>query len=116
MFAPGAALMTVFGEETTGIDAARGELESFFRGLRATEHEVTSEWNPVPGVWIAEMSATYELTDFSRRGPYKRAIVLRFDDQGIEQLRIYGAHELPLPQGGRHYDEVRGPHGWLPTL
>jgi hypothetical protein len=35
---------------------------------------------------------------------------------GIEQMRIYGAHELPLAQSGQAYGEVHGPHGWLPTL
>lgn len=116
MFAPGATLMTAFGEEVVGGDAVREQLRTFLGELRSTRHEVTSEWNPEPEVWVAEVAATYELTDFSRRGPYRRAVVLRQGDHGIEQLRIYGAHELPLPQTGLHYDEVRGPHGWLPTL
>ena len=46
------------------------------------------------------MSATYELTDFSRRGPYTRAMILRAGDAGIEQLHIYGAHEQSLDEEG----------------
>ena len=116
MFAPDVTLMTTFGEEAAGRDAVRRVLGSFFGDLRTVRYEVTAEWNPEPGVSIAEASATYELTDFSRRGPYKRAIVLRTGDHGIELLRFYGAHELPLALAGHQYEEVRGPHGWLPTL
>ena len=62
------------------------------------------------------MRVSYELRDFSRRGPYKRAIIARAADDLIEHMTIYGAHELPLPEEGRPYTNVRGPHGWLPTL
>ncbi|MDE3132886.1 MAG: nuclear transport factor 2 family protein [Acidobacteriota bacterium] len=116
LFAPDATLSMLFGETATGRDRVREVLGEFIRELRANHHEVSAEWNPEPGVWLAEMSATYELADFSRRGPYGRVMVLRAGDDGIEQLRSYGAHELPLAQDGRPYENVRGPHGWLPTL
>ncbi len=115
-FAPAARLTTVFGEAVEGRDAVRAALGAYFAGLRSAEHVVSNEWNPGPGVWIAEMSATYELTDFSRRGPYLRAMFMRAGDDGIEELHIYGAHELQLLANGGTYQEVRGPHGWLPTL
>jgi hypothetical protein len=115
-FAPTARLTTVFGEAVEGREAVRVVLGAFFAGLRATEHVVSNKWNPGPDVWIAEMSATYELTDFSRRGPYRRAMFMRAGDDGIEELHIYGAHELQLLADGGAYQEVRGPHGWLPTL
>lgn len=115
-FAPAAKLTTVFGEAVDGREAARAVFGGFFTGLRATAHVIAHQWNPEPGVWIAEMSATYELTDFSRRGPYRRAMILRAGDDGIEELHIYGAHELQLTADGGAYQEVRGPHGWLPTL
>lgn len=116
LFAPDASLSTLFGETATGRDRVHELLGAFLRELRATHHQVSAEWNPEPGVWLAEMSATYELADFSRRGPYGRVMVLHAGDDGIEQLRIYGAHELPLAEDGRAYENVRGPHGWLPTL
>lgn len=115
LFAPQAEILTVYGREGKGADQAGAVLAELLGELRETSHEVTSEWNPEPGVWIAEVTTTYDLKDFSRRGPYLRAVVLRLGDAGIEQLRIYGSHELPLPAGGG-YREVRGPHGWLPTL
>jgi hypothetical protein len=115
LFAPHGTLSMAYGKDASGIDQVRTALGSFFKELRATHHDVSSVWNPEPGVWIAEMTATYELSDFSRRGPYKRAIIVRSDDAGIESLRIYGAHEAPMAPD-RSYTEVYGPSGWLPTL
>jgi hypothetical protein len=116
LFATSAVLTLPFGQEARGEQQIRSELHEFIAELRATQHQLTSEWNPEPGVWIAELTATYELTDFSRRGPYKRAIIVHSDDETIERMEIYGAHELPLPEEGHPYTSVRGPHGWLPTL
>ena len=115
-FAPDGSLMTTFGETASGHERVQTVLATFMRGLRSMRHDVSAEWNPENGVWIAEMTASYELSDYSRRGPYERAMILRTGDAGIERLRIYGAHELPLEQEGRPYENVRGPHGWLPTL
>src|SRR5579875_3633824 len=112
LFAADGSLTTVFGDTADGHEHVRAELGRFLEGLRASQHELTSEWNPEGGVWVAEVSASYELSDYSRRGPYARAIILRTGAGGIEQLRIYGAHELPLAEGGRAYTEVHGPHGW----
>lgn len=116
LFAPTGSFMAAFGVEATGNEHVRDELNGFFAGLRACNHKVESEWHPEPAVWIAEVSATYEFEDFSKRGPYKRALILRQGEEGIASLRIYGAHELPLASSGEPYQEVRGPHGWLPTL
>jgi hypothetical protein len=116
MFAPDGSLTTLFGESAQGHDRIRAALGAFLEGLRSNHHEISSEWNPEDGVWIAEMSATYELSDFSRRGPYQRAIILRAGAAGIAEMRIYGGHELPLGDSGRHYEEVHTPGGWLPTL
>ena len=115
LFAPHAEVATVYGREGKGVDQARAVLSELFEEDYKYRHELTSEWNPEPGVWIAELAATYVLKDFSRRGPYLRVVVLRAGDAGIEQLRVYGSRELPLTAEGG-YQEVRGPHGWLPTL
>jgi hypothetical protein len=66
-------------------------------------------------VWIAEMEAIYEMRDGARHGPYKRAVVVLADDQGITHLRFYGSHELPLTSH-RPYQEVQAGTHWLPTL
>jgi SnoaL-like domain len=116
LFAPDAKLMMVFGERVAGRDSVEREFRGFLGEIRAMHHKVTSEWNPEPGVWIAEIEATYELSDFSESGPIERAFIVRTGDDGIEDLRIYGAHEVPLSDGGRRYLNVRGAHGWLPTL
>jgi hypothetical protein len=117
MFAPDGTLTTLFGDETAeGHDRIRAVLGEFLQGLRSNEHAIVAEWNPEDGVWIAEMSATYELSDFSRRGPFRRAIILRTGSAGITDMRIYGAHERPLSETGRPYEEVRAAGGWLPTL
>jgi hypothetical protein len=116
LFGPQAQLTMPFAEEAQGEAGLRAEFDKFLSGLRATEHDLTSEWNPNPDTWIAEFSATYELTDFSRRGPYKRAIFVRTADGVIQEMSLYGANELPLAEDGRTYTDIRGPHGWLPTL
>lgn len=116
LFAPDIRLGMAFGGDAVGLEQVRGELGWFFSELRSARHDVGSTWNPEPGVWISEMSATYELKDFSERGPYRRAMILRAGDGGIRELRMYGEHEPPLPETGRPYNEVRGPRGWLPTL
>jgi ketosteroid isomerase-like protein len=116
MFSDDVQLMTVFGSEGTGIDQAREVLAALLAELRGTHHDFTGEWNPEPGIWIAEGTATYELKDFSQRGPFQRLIVVHERDGLISQLRIYGTHELPLTESASTYREVRGPHGWLPTL
>jgi hypothetical protein len=116
LFAPDGSLTNTFGDTASGSGEVRLVLGTFLHGLRAAHYEVAAEWNPETGVWIAEMSATYELTDYSRRGPYGRAMILRVGEQGIDVMRVYGDHELPLAEEGRQYENVRGPHGWLPTL
>lgn len=116
LFAEDGSLTTVGGESATGRESVRAVLGALMRELRSMHHRVASEWHPADDIWIAELSASYELTDYSQRGPYARAIFLRAGSAGIEELRVYGAHELPLQQSGRPYAEVRGPDGWMPTL
>jgi hypothetical protein len=116
LFAADPTFGNEFSVEASGLEQVRVELGKYFAELRSAEHHLSSEWQPEPGVWIAEMTATYELTDFSRRGPYRRAVILRAGSEGIQELRIYGGHEPSLSEGGLAYQNVRGPHGWLPTL
>jgi hypothetical protein len=41
--------------------------------------------------------------------------VIRGDENGISDLRIYGSHELPLTSHAPYRDVSSGTH-WLPTL
>jgi uncharacterized protein (TIGR02246 family) len=116
LFAPDGRLLTVDGRVATGIDEVRQIIREFAADLRATNHEVTAEWHPDPDVWIAELDATYELTNYARLGPYPRAMILRNGSGGIHELRIYGLHERPLVESTRPYQEVFGSGHWLPTL
>jgi hypothetical protein len=117
LFAPDGMLTTVFGDRAEGHERVREVLGAFLHGLRAAHYDIAAEWNVESGVWLAEISATYELADFSRRGPYERAMILRAGDTGVTELRMYGQHEGPLAEPERAYVEVHGAHhGWLPTL
>jgi hypothetical protein len=116
LFHSDAELMTLYGRQGRGTEQVSAVLEELIGELRRTQHEISSEWNPEPGLFIAELTAIYELNDFSRRGPYRRAMVLHATGSKIAAVRMYGAHEKALPEAESPYREVRGPHGWLPTL
>jgi len=115
-FAPTATLTTIDGRTVTGIADVRATLAELVGNLRATHHDVTAQWNPEPGVWVAELTAAYELRDSVRLGPYRRAMVARQGPDGIIELTIYGAHELPLIQAEQGYREVYAGGHWMPTL
>ena len=116
MFADTGTLLRTDGRRANGIDEVRTALAEFFSQLRATSHEVTSEWHPEPDVWIAQMTARYELTDFGRHGPYPRAVILRTSPSGIVELSFYGSHELPLQAASHSYQDVYAAGRWMPTL
>ncbi|MGO9819060.1 MAG: hypothetical protein ACLPTJ_00225 [Solirubrobacteraceae bacterium] len=116
LFAPDGRLLTVDGRIANGSSEVREVIGRFAAHLRATHHRLTAEWHPEPDVWIAELDATYELTNYAQLGPYARAIVLRNGSEGIRELRIYGLHERPLIESTRGYQEVYGSGHWLPTL
>ena len=117
LLAPGCRLLATDGRVAEGVAQARALLGDFLGELNRTTHRVTAEWNPEPGVWIAELEATYELRDRGRHGPYPRVMVVRAGQDGITDLRFYGSHEPPLSDSERPYEEVRSGSGrWLPTL
>ena len=115
-FANGASLTMAFGQRAEGHEELNVALRGFMSELRATSHELTAEWHPEPQVWIAELTAVYELRDFNQLGPFRRAIVVRTGPDGIGEMSIYGAHELPLRQSERPYQEVYAAGRWMPTL
>jgi hypothetical protein len=115
LFAPGGQLLRTDGRVADGVDEVRKSISDFVGPLRSTTHSISTEWHPEDGVWIAELTATYELRDGERHGPYPRVAVLRTGEDGITALRFYGSHELPLTSH-RPYQEVRAGSHWLPTL
>ena len=60
--------------------------------MHRMEHRITAHWH-VGGVWIAEVEGDYELQDRSRLLRLPRAFIVRKGEQGITELRVYGAHE-----------------------
>jgi hypothetical protein len=116
MFASNGRLMSADGRAANDKQAVRHLISEFVADLRATTHTVTSEWHPEPDLWISELDATYELTNYAQLGPYARAMFLRQGPDGIQDLRFYGLHERPLTDSTRAYQEVYGSGRWLPTL
>ncbi len=116
LFAADGQLLTLDSKVATNADEVRDVIGQFVAQLRATTHRITAEWHPDEATWIAELEATYELTDFARLGPLPRAAVLRAAPAGIARLSVYGQHELPLSQSHRRFQEVRAGRHWLPTL
>lgn len=116
LFAPDGRLLTADARTASGQEEVRRLARHFFADLRATRHRMTAEWNPSPDIWIGELQADYELSNYAELGPYARAAILRNSEQGIHELRIYGLHERPLTDSTRGYQEVFGSGHWLPTL
>jgi hypothetical protein len=48
--------------------------------------------------WITEVEASYELADREQLHDLPRVFVVRMAPVGIADLRVYGAHEHPLPE------------------
>jgi ketosteroid isomerase-like protein len=115
LYARDATVMTVDGQRAEGIEAIRELLTAFFGGLRSTTHRITAQWHE-DNVWIAEAEVAYALRDGQQTTALPRAFVLREGPDGIEDLRIYGAHERALvdhPTAGLA-TFVRG--RWIPPL
>lgn len=116
MFADDGTLMRTDGHVAHGTDEVQAALTEFVGPLKRSTYDVSSQWNPEPGVWIAQLTATYDLGDLGLHGPYPRAIVLRDGAGGIAELSIYGSHEPPLAKTEPSYHEVFAAGHWMPTL
>ena len=115
LFAPGGRLMTADGRHAADTEAVRAVVTEFFGALRSTTHKVTAEWHQ-DNVWIAEIDASYELRDWLQLKDLSRVLVVREGPEGIDDLRVYGAHERALT------DHPTGEEGmwvgmrWIPPL
>jgi hypothetical protein len=88
-------LATADGRRAEGRAGVGSLLASFFSDVRAATYEVTAEWHQ-DNVWFAEVLANYEMQDWLRLEGLPRAFVVRTDDAGICDIRVYGAHERRL--------------------
>jgi ketosteroid isomerase-like protein len=115
LLAPDGRLLTADGRRAQGADAVRELLSSFLAQLRWATHRVTAEWHE-DDVWIAEVEAVYEVRDGMQTAPLPRAFVLRKGPDGLSDVHVYGAHELPLADYGPAHDGMRLGGRWIPAL
>lgn len=115
MFAPGGRLMTADGRRAEGAEALRALLSEFFGALRSTTHTPTAQWHQ-DNVWIAEIDASYELRDWLQLNDLPRVFVLRDGSEGIDDLRVYGAHEHALTEHRTGEEGMWVGVRWVPPL
>ncbi len=115
MFSADAQLLTADGRRAAGIDAVRDLLADYLSVLRSTSHRVTALWHE-DNVWIAEVEADYELTDYLELKALPRAFFIREGAQGISQMHVYGAHEHPLAEHPSDEGGMWIGERWIPPL
>jgi hypothetical protein len=103
---PDCCLATADGRRAEGRDAVRSLLSRFLSDLRSATYEVTAQWHQ-DNVWFGEVMASYEMRDWLRLEGLPRAFVVRTDDAGICDVRVYGAHEHPLTDRQRGEESYR---------
>jgi hypothetical protein len=114
-FAPGGRLMTADGRHAEGADALQGLLAEFFGELRSTTHRVTEEWHQ-DNVWIAEIDASYELRDWLQLNDLPRVFIVRQGAEGVDDMRVYGAHEHPIAEHRSGEEGMWVGRRWIPPL
>ena len=115
VLAPDVRMLAADGRRAEGHDGVAELLGAFLGRLRLVEHRVTAQWH-VDDVWIAEVEATYETTDYFRTAPLPRAIIARTSAAGIDDLRIYGAHEHPVGEHRTGEEGMWVGGRWVPPL
>jgi hypothetical protein len=114
-FAQDGRLMTADGRRAEGSEPLRELLTEFFGTLRSTTHTVTQQ-RQQDNVSIAEIDASYELRDWLRLNNLPRVFILRDGPQGIEDLRVYGAHEHPIAEHRTGEEGMWVGSRWIPPL
>src|SRR2546428_11551061 len=115
LMAPNCRLLAVDGRRAEGEAGVRALLTDFVATVRSTTHRITAQWHQ-DDVWIAEVEATYELTDRLRIGALPRAFVLRDGPDGFVELHVYGAHERQLTEHRTGDEGMRIGGQWIPPL
>jgi uncharacterized protein (TIGR02246 family) len=115
LMTPDCRMLVVDGRRAEGEAEVRALLTDFFATVRSTSHRITAQWHQ-DDVWIAELEASYELTDWSKVGALPRACVLREGPGGVGEVHFYGAHERPLTDGRPGEEGMRIGGRWIPPL
>jgi hypothetical protein len=113
--APDIRALTADGRRAQGADAVRGLIGDLIGSLRSTSHRITTHWQ-IDDMWIAEVEASYELSDWLQLTALPRAFIVRTGPDGIHELRVYGAHELPLTYHRTGEEGLRVGEHWIPPL
>jgi hypothetical protein len=115
VLAPTVRVLMADGRRAQGQPEVTGLIADFLSRVRRMSHRVITEWQ-VDDVWIAELEATYELTDYFDTGTLPRVVIARVDGQGITELRVYGAHEHPLSEHSTGEEGMWVGGRWVPPL
>jgi hypothetical protein len=115
LFADDGRLLIVDGRRATGKDAVRGLLGEVFAAMRSAAYRVSGEWCQ-EDTWIAEVEGSYVMSDWLEINGLPRALVLRMGADGIEDLRVYGAHERPLSEHRTGEEGMWIGDRWVPPL
>jgi hypothetical protein len=115
LLAPDARFLAADGRRAEGREAV-GELVTERLGaLRSSRHRITAQWH-VDDAWIAEVDASYVLQDWLELNELPRAFVARVGQDGIRDLRAYGAHERPLTEHRTGEEGMWVGERWIPPL
>jgi hypothetical protein len=115
LMAPQGRMLAVDGRRAEGVDEVRELIADFLAHLRSTTHTITAQWHQ-DDVWIAEVDATYELTDWLLTGSLPRAVILRAGPDGVTDVRVYGAHEPDLADEDPDPGAIHIGGRWMPSL
>lgn len=115
LVAPGVQALIADGRRAEGSEAVRELMASVIGTLRSTSHRITAQWHQ-GDAWIAEVQASYELSDWLELKALPRAFVVRQGADGITELHVYGAHEHPLSEHRAGNEGLRVGERWIPPL
>jgi hypothetical protein len=113
--APDVHMLTADGREADGAREAGGLTAAFLSRLHSVSHQITAQWH-MDDVWIAEVEATYELTDHYQTSRLPRVVIVRTGPEGVTELRVYGAHERPLSEHRTGEEGMWVGGRWVPPL
>lgn len=115
LLAPDPRLRLADGRRADGAEAVRELVAGLIAELRSTAHRIVSQWHQ-DDVWIAEVEADYELTDWLELKALPRAFFLKQAPDGISEVHVYGAHEHPIAEHRTGEEGMWIGERWIPPL